>query len=359
MIKIVLLGQERGVYRWEETLRYFESSEDIILIYRKRKPLTRIFSYVNRIKRGIRLLFDISISDVVWLLPMSDKDLFFILFARLIGKDVVVDYYSSREDVVISNGNVNHSAVSLWSIFRYRMIDRVRIIAATKLIFLTHVELHIAKARFPFMRISKCAVIPLVIPHIEVTPTNKYATRSNECLNIVWWGGISKLHRLDYMIAEVGMLSENFKFWVFDNSNRRINSFKEKYPKLNLEKVTFRSDLTFDSGLWDWVSVNADIILGVFGTTELSNSVVPNKVVQGAYFSKPIITRKSEAYGKEVLNFKGLFLIDPIPGSLIKAIETARESKTAGIHDSEFTEFTNRYSINNFRKQIEALLIHE
>ena len=355
LIKITLLGQERGVYRWEETLKYFKSSDKYSLVYRKRKSLSGITSFYNRIKRNIRLLFDIASSESVWLLPMSDKDLFFLMYAKVLGKNVIVDYYSSREDVVILNGSVSGLSASKFTVFRYRMLDRMRIFFASKVIFLTEVELRIAKERFTKMNSSKGVVIPLVVPPIEVKKTTEKVNPDNS-LNIVWWGGISKLHRLDYIISEINLLDEKIKLWVFDNSKKRIDLFKRHYSDINMDKTTFRSDLTFENGLWEWVSNNADVVLGVFGDTELSKSVVPNKVVQGAYFDKPIVTRYSKAYGEDEKKINNLLLINPEDGCLKNTIKKLDLSKN---ESESFIEFTNNYSVNNFRARVERLMFNE
>lgn len=358
MIKVVLLGQERGIYRWNETIRFLRDSPKIELMYFRRQPLINCLSVIKRIERALNIIRSVLKSDFVWLLPMSDKDLFFLLIARIAGKKVIVDYYSSREDVVIFNGSVNKSIVRSWSKLKYRIIDGFRVLVATKIMFLTQVEKDITKKRFPFFCEARGCVIPLVIPKIAPVLPESPATNRGGCLNIVWWGGISKLHRLDYMISEVNTLDEstNAKLWVFDNSSKRIALFKTTYSKLSLDRVVFRSDLTFDRGLWGWISQNADIILGIFGVTELARSVIPNKVIQGANFGKPIITRSSEAYGEEELSCKSLYLIEPTAGALARAIKKSTEPGYLVMCNSCLNKVTNKYSVAKFEQNLKKML---
>ena len=73
----------------------------------------------------------------------------------------------------------------------------------------------------------------------------------------------------------------------------------------------------------------ADLLLGIFGNSNKAENVIPNKVFQSLASGKTIITRKSNAYPKELLNLnKGIIFIEPNnPKALYNAVLKITEDK--------------------------------
>jgi glycosyltransferase involved in cell wall biosynthesis len=73
----------------------------------------------------------------------------------------------------------------------------------------------------------------------------------------------------------------------------------------------------------DWVDYKklpvrigqADILLGVFGTSGKASRVIPNKVYQSLACGRPVITRISSAYPKELSDINSSGLVQIAPGS--------------------------------------------
>lgn len=72
-----------------------------------------------------------------------------------------------------------------------------------------------------------------------------------------------------------------------------------------------RSDMTFSTGLGEYLSDEADIVLGVFGGTELGMTVVPNKVVEAMALGAPVVTQAATALNEFNLIGDGLKVVDP------------------------------------------------
>ena len=93
----------------------------------------------------------------------------------------------------------------------------------------------------------------------------------------------------------------------------------------------------------------ADLLLGIFGNSNKAGNVIPNKVFQSLASGKTIITRKSNAYPKEILNLNnGIIFIEPndpkaLYNAVLKIIESKKflrnsNSQAKIIYDTYFSE---------------------
>ena len=73
----------------------------------------------------------------------------------------------------------------------------------------------------------------------------------------------------------------------------------------------------------------ADLLLGIFGNSNKAGNVIPNKVFQSLASGKTVISRKSNAYPKKLLNLNnGIIFIEPNnPKALYKAVLKITEDK--------------------------------
>ena len=73
----------------------------------------------------------------------------------------------------------------------------------------------------------------------------------------------------------------------------------------------------------------ADLLLGIFGNSNKAGNVIPNKVFQSLASGKTVITRKSNAYPKKLLNLNnGIIFIEPNnPKALYNAVLKIFEDK--------------------------------
>ncbi len=136
-------------------------------------------------------------------------------------------------------------------------------------------------------------------------------------IRICWWGKASRLHGIDKIIGSVKKLHHNYpeiKLSIFEDDAKRAEYLKQSYMGLEPDIGDFldvRSDMTFSTGLGEYLSDEADIVLGVFGGTELGMTVVPNKVVEAMALGAPVVTQAATALNEFNLIGDGLKVVDP------------------------------------------------
>ncbi len=99
----------------------------------------------------------------------------------------------------------------------------------------------------------------------------------------------------------------------------------------------------------------ADILLGVFGTTNKAGRVIPNKVFQALASGRPVITRVSDAYPADVGKSEALAFVPPgDPKALASAVdEWVTHSKTlTGRGYAASTLYNRVFSTTVIRRQL-------
>ena len=121
-------------------------------------------------------------------------------------------------------------------------------------------------------------------------------------------------------IAEASRLLPDVQ-WTFIGSGPLLDRCRDICA--NADHVEFISRVPYDS-LSDRIA-EADVLFGVFGTSEKAGRVIPNKVYQALACGRPVITRTSAAYPDDIVSRSasesGLTFVEPgCPESIAAAV---------------------------------------
>ena len=196
---------------------------------------------------------------------------------------------------------------------------------------------------------SKLSVINVGAEENIFSPSKKKQTQK---LELLFYGSFLDLHGVDVLIKAARMISDHYCNWVFIGDGPTLADTKKMAR--GLTNIKFKSSVPYKN-LPKFIN-KADVVLGIFSDSEKARNVIPNKVYQSLASGKPIITRFSEAYPKNISDKKdGIFFVNPnSPREISEIIEKIFKTKGLLISASQAAEKT--YKRNFSEKIIRAQL---
>ena len=186
---------------------------------------------------------------------------------------------------------------------------------------------------------EKLSIINVGADEQLFTPTVVDCSRSP--LEVLFYGSFLALQGPDVIIA-AARLTENrgFRWVLLGNGDLRPRLEAEAN---DLPNVVFEPWTPYER-LSQRLS-QAQILLGIFGTTPKAGMVIPNKVFQSMAVGRPLITRHADAYPQEVRDSK---VIGWVPagdaGSLASQVEKmAAEPELLALRGRETRGLYERY----------------
>ena len=135
---------------------------------------------------------------------------------------------------------------------------------------------------------------------------------------IVFHGSFIPLQGIEYILRAAKICQkDDIKFLIIGDGQEK-KKMVELSDKLGLKNVEFTDFMS-----QEWIRENiakADVCLGIFGNTQKTQRVIPNKVYECLAMKKPIVTANTPAV-RELFNEGDLILVEPAnPESLADAI---------------------------------------
>lgn len=144
--------------------------------------------------------------------------------------------------------------------------------------------------------------------------------RSPSILQVLFYGQFIPLHGVITIIEAARQLSDASVHWTLIGRGQEAPMIRDVLTADPVPYLRWIEWVDYET-IGSWIS-EADLCLGIFGTSEKAASVIPNKIFQILAVGKPLVTRDSPAI-RELLEPlpSGVYLIPPAdPTALVKAV---------------------------------------
>lgn len=355
MVKVYILGEARGSYRIQSFIK-------LLLDDRLRyKVYYDSVLYSNRLLRYFKSLFInpfiILLSNVVYVNTMNvDVNIIYeLLWAKLFRKKIIVDFYVSVYDTVVLDRKWFKEGSALAKLAG--IIDHMFIRCASALVFLnrSEKEYYLRVCGMEKVDEKKVFIIPVGVDGRKPVKNN-FVNGNSPTLKICWWGSYQPLHGLDKVIKAAGMIREkglDVHWYFFGNDEKKSLPYKKLVEQLGLQDFcTISNDYTFSNGkLEPFLEENCDLALSIFGDSEKSFTVLPNKTLDACAMRCLLLSGNSSAT-KEYFDGTSLFLCERTPDDIAKTVEEIYHSDKALLK----ARIEKMYEIFNADFSIEVLM---
>jgi glycosyltransferase involved in cell wall biosynthesis len=133
--------------------------------------------------------------------------------------------------------------------------------------------------------------------------------RSDDKFRVVYYGSFIPLHGVEYIVLAAKLLQRRTEivFELIGCGPERPRA-QELVVALGLDNVIF-TDWIAEHDLPNYLS-RADVLLGVFGTTEQSKRTIQNKIYQGLAMALPVITGDSSTVRATFTHKQHVYLVE-------------------------------------------------
>lgn len=295
-----------------------------------KKLLSCLLSYPSLIWRYMRL----PPHDAVLVCYMGQLDILVLKpFARLRSVPVIWDAFLSLYDATVNDRQLisKHSARA-WLLY---LLEWLSCRAADGLFLDTAAHARYFEHLFSLSEGQVGRVF--VGAETERFPDSRVPTRqdgNNRTFKVLFYGQFIPLHGIEFIVraAQKVELSGEQVQWILigrGQESRRIDGLINELGVTAIERVPW---VAYEE-LIKWM-VDADVCLGIFGTTKKASLVIPNKVYQILAAQRPLITADTSAIRELLSETERIWLIPPgCPEKLAEVIiEMKHQSSESGQH---------------------------
>jgi glycosyltransferase involved in cell wall biosynthesis len=212
-------------------------------------------------------------------------------FAWLRGVPVAWDVFISAYDTLVDDRRmlkVRHPAAHvLWG------LEWLALRAADGVFMDTQAHAKRLEKLFQ-LRDGKCGAV-WVGAETEKFPAARQAVvrQQQKSLQLLFYGQFIPLHGIEYIVEAARLLSHEDIDWILIGKGQEPSHIHAMLNDRPLPRVHWHEWADYQD-LINWIQ-QADVCLGIFGTSEKAANVIPNKVFQIIAAQKPLITRDSPA----------------------------------------------------------------
>jgi hypothetical protein len=364
IISLLLVGESSAAYRNTAYFEYALERPDSIRLGFTSPGYYARFGGLGRLLNMVDLVFKVLGCDRVLILPMCQTQPYVNLvvrIAKVLRKPVWLDIYLSFYETQVLDRKV-YAVSSREAILLYEH-ERRLFSECERLVFLNQAECeYYGRILNLSFKSEQIAHIPLIAP---CRPQARLPQlRGDGLITFAWWGRLGNpLHGLEIMLeAFAGLEVKNFRILLaVDGSAELIDNLRQYIQKLFLQDIVeLRPDFSFSNGkLLNFLVEEADVALGVFGSSGKARTVNVNKVVDALSLGMPCITVKSAALALLPNTDSFIHLWDGASvSSLTSLIKSGLNDKNIWLSLVENTEsaFKSNFSSRTFVSSMDRLI---
>jgi glycosyltransferase involved in cell wall biosynthesis len=295
-----------------------------------KNPLNLLRSSLREFKYLIRLLSQIKINDYKFIIigyPAYIEALILNLFLSKRNKNkIIIDFFLSLYDTLVLDRKAYHEKSIKAKICYY--LDKHLLSSFDHLVVDTSAN---AKRFSSLFKVDSTNFQVLFAGsnslRLNGKSFRKHTKEKNQnTLNIGWVGAIIPLHGIEEIINSAEILRrEDIIFHLIGNGpDNELDHIKRIIESKKLNNVVLYDELDYEKSMN--ILNNCDICLGIFGKSEKAKAVIPFKIFDYLYLSKPIITQKSDAI-LQIKDFEQLFTVDNDAMSMAEQIQSIELNK--------------------------------